>query len=318
MPTKLDVGGIIYQFGVGVASLNFTPLADRAAIVKRINISNPSAKDNWQVIVGGREIMRVRHSTVGNQQPFELAPPGSAPNPDFLTYCRNFLKKPADIPVPLGLTLTIQSVGGATADIDIEAIEVDKADADVVAVNHYLGKHFLLPLQWYLNASQSAAALGTVQMDTQVGPPWIPNLFNGTQIPTSWQFQLLALFLEGAGVNTFSGAANHQSTTQGLLVNKNGTPLYSRTTTGVPNRGKASAAGSANTVFGQQSGVFPPIVLADFDDDALLAVPLTLRAGDYMTLSQILQGDGTGGASYLDALVTAVVDVIVPSGAGQV
>ena len=317
MATKLDVGGSVYQFAIGASSLNFTPLFDRAAIVKRINISNPSAKDNWQVIVGGREIMRVRHSTVGNQQPFELSPPGSAPNTDFLTFARNFLEKRADIPVPLGLTLTIQSVGGATADIDIEAVEVDRADADIVGVNHYLGKHFLLPVQWYLNAAQAAAALGAVQVDTQVAPPWVPNLFNGTQVPAGWQFMLLALFAEGVGVNTFSGSANHQSTTQGVQVIKNGTTLFSRTTIGIPNRGKASAAGSANTVFGQQSGVFPPVVLADFDDDSILPVPISLRPGDYMTVSQILQGDGTGGASYLDALITAFVDVLVPSAAGS-
>lgn len=318
MATKLDVGGQVYQFVVAGASLNYTPLYDRAAIVKRINITNPSAKDNWQIIVGGRELMRVRTSTVGNQQPLSLAPPGSAPSTDFFTYARNFLKRPADIPVPLGLTLTVQSVGGATADIDVEVVEVDRSDADVQAVNHYLGKHFLLPVQWYLNASQSAAALGTVQVDTQVAPAWVPNLFNGTQVPAGWQFQLLALFLEGVGVNTFSGSANHQSTTQGVQIIKNGTTLFSRTTTGIPNRGKASAAGSANTVFGQQSGNFPPVILADFDDDSILPVPLALRPGDYMTVSQILQGDGTGGASYLDALVTAFVDVLVPSAAGSI
>lgn len=317
MATKLDVGGQVYQYTVGGASQTVTPLGDRAMLLKRINLSNPSAKDNWTLNIGGRDIAVFRHSTVGNQQLLQSAPPGSAPNTDFFTYCRNFLKTPVTFPIPLGLSAKLSSVGGATADVDMEMVEVDASDASALALNHFLGKHFLIPISWYLNASQSAAALGAVGMDTQVAPSWFPAIYAGAQIPAGWQITLLALFTEGVGVNTFSGAANHQSTTQTVRVSKNGTPLFSRTTTGIPNRGKASAAGSANTVFGQQSGVFPPIVLGSFDDENVLPVPIVLRQGDNMVVQTELQGDGTGGASYVDGLVTAICDVVLPSGAGS-
>lgn len=101
-------------------------------------------------------------------------------------------------------------------------------------------------------------------------------------------------------------------------MSKNGTLLFSRSTSGIPNRGKASAAGSANTVFGQQSGMFDPFVFASFDDTPILRVPISLQGGDNLLIQQELQGDGTGGAAYLDAIVTAICDVVVPSGAGSV
>jgi len=318
MATKLDVGGEVYQFTVAGASQTFTPLFDRAALLKRVNITNPSAKDNWTLNIGGRDLAVFRLSTVGNQQLMSITPPGSAPNLDFFAYCRNFLGIDPVFPVPLGLSAKLSSVGGATADIDMELLEVDPSDAGSMAINHFLGKHFLIPITWFLNASQSAAALGVVTVDTQVAPSWFPAIFAGAQVPEGWVIKILALFLEGVGVNTFSGAANHQSTTQTVRFSKNGTLLFSRTTSGVPNRGKASAAGSANTVFGQQSGVFPPFVFGDFDDSGILRQPIVLRGGDNLLIQQELQGDGTGGASYLDALITAICDVQVPSGAGSV
>lgn len=316
MPIKLDVGGEVYQYTVAGASQTFTPLFDRAALLTRVNLANVSAKDNWTLNIGGRDIAVFRHSTLGNQQLLQAVPPASAPNLDFFTFCRQMLGKDVTFPVPLGLSAKLSSVGGATADVDMEVIEVDQADAGVIALNHFLGKHFLIPVTWYLNAGQAAA--GVVGTDTQVAPSWFPTINAGAQVPKDWQITLLAVFLEGVGVNTFSGAANHQSTTQTVQIKKNGTLLFSRTTNGIPNRGKASAAGSANTVFGQQSGLFPPFTFASWDFRSVLRQPIVLKGGDNLVVSQELQGDLTGTASYADALVTAICDVLVPSGAGSV
>jgi hypothetical protein len=318
MATKLDVGGQVYQFGIAAATQTFTPLFDRAALLTRLNITNPSAKDNWTLNIGGRDIAVFRISTVGNNQLLSVAPPGSAPGLDYFEYCRNFLKQQATFPVPLGLSAKVSSVGGATADIDMELLEVDPSDANVMAINHFQGKHFLIPVTWYLNASQSSAALGVVTVDTQVAPSWFPALFAGAQVPAGWQITILALFVEGLGENTFSGAANHQSTTQTVRFSKNGTLLFSRSTSGIPNRGKPSAAGSANTVFGQQSALFDPFVLSSFDDSNILRAPIVLRGGDNLVVQQELQGDATGGFSFLDATIVAICDVVVPSGAGSV
>jgi hypothetical protein len=317
MPTKLDVGGIVYQYGIGVATLSVTPLFDRAMLLKRINLSQVSAKDNWTLTIGGRAVATFRQSTVGNQQLLTACPPGSAPNTDFFTLLRNVYGIDVTFPIPLGLTATLASAGGATADIEMEMIEVDASDAGTLAVNHFLGKHFIIPITWYNNTAIPAAAGGVVQADTQVAPAWFPALFAGAQVPAGWVIKMLALFAEGVGVNTFSGAADHQSTTQDWRLTKNGTLLFSRTTNGIPNRGKAAAAGSANTVFGQRSGVFPPITLASFDDENKLQVPITLREGDNLVIQQEIQGDTTGTAAYLDSLLTAFCDITVPTGAGS-
>src|SRR6266704_508829 len=183
MPTKLDVGGEVYQYAIAGASATYTPPFDRAAILKRINVTNPSAKDNWLLNIGGRDIAMFRLSTVGNQQLLSVAPPGSAPDNDFFAFCRNFLNVDASFPVPLGLSAKLSSVGGATADIDFEVLEVDPSDANSLSVNHFQGRHFLIPITWYLNANVPAAVGGVATLDTQVAPSWFPAIFAGAQVP---------------------------------------------------------------------------------------------------------------------------------------
>lgn len=305
-----DVGGVIYNFGVGVATLATSPLNDRALMVRRINVSNPSASDSWTVTVGGREIMRFRELSVGNQHLLRVADGTTNAKVAFWEYCRDMLGIEPMIPVPLGQTLTIASVGGATADVDVEALEVSPGDANIVGLQHYLGNTFLMPLAWFLNAAQSAA--GAVQVDTQVAPPWVPPIFSGLSLPVNWKIELLALFLEGSGVNTFSGSANHQSTTQSVNVIRNGVQMFTRINAGIPNRGKPSAAGSANTVFGQQSGIFDPAEEQDFSSEPKIPVQIVQNGGDTLQIFENLQGDLTGGASYANALITAIARVTVP------
>lgn len=318
MALKTEIGPRVYQDALAAAVLNYTPPFDRAAIVRRIIIQNPSANDNWQVIVAGRELMRFRVLTTGNQRLLFIPTAGSTGasqsyRPNFFDWCRYVLGIDPSIPVPLGLTLTVQSVGGATADIIVEGKEVDAADAAIVGLNHYKGNVFLLPIYWFLNAGFAGAAGGTVQYDTQVSPPWVPAIFGNAPLPAQWIFELLALFDEGGGVNTFSGAANHQSTTTREQVFKNQTQLLTRTGHGPTNQGGASAAGSANTAIGQRSAVFPPFEQSGDNGDSLLEVPLRLQAGESMQLLREITGDGTGTASYANFLKVAVARVTVPA-----
>lgn len=307
-----DVGGYIYAQGQAVATLGIAPLADRALMARRVNISNVSANDNWTFSVGGRELFRVRQLTVGNQQLMLLSSSRAVPELDIWEFARNVLGMDMTIPVPNGQTLTVASVGGATADIDIEASEVDIATANVKGTNHYLGNVFVVPIQWFLNASQSAAA--AVQVDTQVSPAWYPAIFSDVALPVNWQVDIMAWFLEGMGVNTFSGAANHQSTTLDMRVFRDGVQMFTRAGLGIPLRGSDSAAGSANTVFGQRSGIFPAVQEQLPTDDAKLPALLSLRGGDAMQLLLDLAGDLTGGASYANALQTAICKITVPVG----
>jgi hypothetical protein len=311
-----DIGGFGYAQGEGVATLSVSPLADRALMVSAINISNESAADNWRVTVGGRELMRFRHLTPanGSQHLLHFFNVGASLRLDFFEFCRNVLGIDPTVPVPNGQTLTVDSVGGATADIDIQFQEVSVTDANVRGINHYQGNLFVLPVTWFLNASQSAPA--AVQLDTQVSPVWVPPLFSAVGLPVNWKVELLALFLEGMGVNTFSGAANHQSTTRDLRVFKNNTQQFTRANLGIPVRGSDSAAGSANTVFGQRSGMYAPFEQAMPTDDNVLPVPVVLGGGETLQLFLDLTGDLTGGAAYANALQVAIARVTVPGGSG--
>ena len=317
---RTEVGPRVYNQGFSVATLSTQPVFDRAAIIRTIDISNESAADDWQVIVGQREIMRVRHAAVGNQRPFHpivndilSATRGAKQAWNLWDYVHDVLGLDASIPVPLGMTLVVQSVGGATGDIAVEFKEVDPGDAIAFPTNHYQKNVFILPIQWRLNASQAAAAI--VQLDTQTAPPYVPALFSNTPIPVGWKVELLALFAESAGVNTFSGAANHQSTLQDIHVFLDQRQIFTRIGHGIPNQGQASAAGSANTVFGQRSGMFPPIEQVMSDWRNVLDTPIVLGGGETLQLLYDLVGDLTGGASYANVLLMAIARVTVPGAA---
>lgn len=299
MPLLLDVGPKEYQFTASAATLTLTPLPDRAALVTRIGIGIPSGNDTWIITVGGKEIMRFRIQTTGNQNPIQLATIVVGGHPNFFDYCRNVLGIDPSIPVPQGQVLTIASVGGATAPILLEFEEHSPSDYGSSTVNHYLGTQYLIPVFVSLAASQAAA--GAINMDTQVAPSWLPNFLIGTPGTPAWSLDLLALFFEGAGVNTFSGAANHQSVTQSVQFVKNSVNLGSRTTIGWPNIGSASAAGSANTVLGQVLSAYLPFQHAQYDNPEALPVPIHIGNGDLFNAQLQLLGDLTGGASYATA-----------------
>lgn len=309
-----DIGGFGYDQALAVATRTFTPLFDRAAVARRINISNPSAADNWTISVGGRVLATFRELAlgIGNQHLLRVSDSDVRPKLDFWEYCRNTLGIDASIPIPNGQGITVASVGGATADINVEYLETDVPSQNVKGLQHYLGNVFLIPITWYLNASQSLP--GAFQVDTQVSPAWVPPIFSAVGLPVNWKVEILSLFLEGMGVNTFSGAANHQSVTQDVRVFRDNVQMFTRQGLGIPNEGSASAAGSANTVFGQRSGIFRPFELQSFTDDGVLPAPIVLNGGDVMQLFIELTGDLTGGAAYANAMIVGICRVTVPVG----
>ena len=315
-----QIGPRGYANAFAAAAPSWTPPYDRAWIVRRIVINNLSANDNWQVLVAGREIMRFRMLTTGNQRQLFIPTAGTAFNPPFFDWVRNALGIDPSIAVPVGMPIQVQSVGGATADVELEYREVTPDEAANWPINNYLKNVFFLPIIHYLAAAQSAA--GAVQFDTQVAPPWIPAIHNGAAIPVNWKFELLALFHEGMGVNTFSGSANHQSTTQDVHYIKDSVQLFSRVGVspaqtalhGPPDFGSAAAAGSANTVFGQRSAVFPPFQLANDKPDSTFDTPLVLLGGNTLQMLLDIQGDLTGSASYANDLHMWFARVTTPAG----
>lgn len=294
---KTELGQFLYQYSTGVATLSLTPAADRGALVRQIGITQPSATDNWVVTVEGKPIMVFRVRATGSQNIIRDDDQVSTFHSDFWNFCRRFLGMDASIPVPLGQTMTVASVGGATADIQIQFEEHDNSDLGLQNMNHPQGVEWLIPIYTYLNAAQTLP--GTFNDDTQVAPSWLQPFLIGTMCTSAWKIQLLAAFFQGLGVNTFSGAANHQSATKAKHVVKNGIDLFGRvTTTGIPNVGVASAAGSANTAFGQLLSSFSSFERTPNLGDAIFNQPLIIQNGDTVNVKEEITGDLTGGASY--------------------
>lgn len=304
---KTENGPFLYQFAKAAASLSFTPIADRGALVRDISITAPSATDTWIVSSKAKEIMRFRVRSTGNQNIVRGDDQATMPHLKFMDYCRWMLGMDPSVSVPLGQTLSIASVGGATANISVEFEEHDTGDLNPSLLNHPDGKEWLVPIYTFLGAA--AAATGFIADDTQVGPAWLPNFLIGITGTTAWKVQLLAAFMEGVGVNTFSGAANHQSTTNTKRLTLNSRVLNSRTTTGIPNVGAASAAGSANTVFGQVMADFQPFERSGSAYMSLFNAPLVIGNGDTFSVAEEIIGDVTGGADYSGAMTAWIARV---------
>lgn len=304
----LEYGPRLTHQGQAVATLTATPPQDRAWIITDLLVTNPSADDTWVLTVAGRELMRFRVLTVGNQHVLGKVGGYAPPTRSFFGYCRDVLGVDASIPVPQGAVATLASVGGATADVVYIVKEVQPTDTPQGMLNHPLGRHFVLPVFGYVAAAYTAA--GAKGIDTSIRPAWVPDIWGVvTPAPVGFQTRVLALFLEGGGVNTFSGAANHQSATASLNGNRNGQTLFSRDGTGLALLGTASAAGSANTVYQADANVFPP-----FDEQSMMSLsaldtPLPLNGGDNQSFAINVAGDVTGNADYSRFLQVAILDV---------
>lgn len=300
----LDIGSRIYRAAYAAATLTFTPLFDRAALVTRILVTNVSAADNWIVTVGGREIMRFRILTTGNQQLLGQPILTVSRSHNLMDWAELDIGIPMRIPVPNGISIVIASVGGATADIAIEADEVQPSDLSSGMVNHYQGNKFYMPIFGYFNG---AAVVGNNLLDTIVEPGWVPNIFTGVEMPVNFRVTLLALFIDPISRNTFSGAADHVSRSDYLVVVKNGQTLFGRDNIGIPIRPVDAAAGSANTVLNARTDFWLPFQQQGVTERNDLDPPMVLQGGDLITWALNITGDVTGiaGAAYAPGIVIA-------------
>lgn len=326
---KDDVGPKVTAAAPAVSSLAYAPPYDREYRNHRTLIVNPSADDTWIFAVGGREIMRMFIRTVGNQQ-LAGGVYGNFPRArDLFTYYRRVFGEPLCIPVPRGQSLTVSSLGGATANVLHFGEDLTPGSISPMEVNHYEGKHFRIPVYAYLAAAVTAA--GETAVDTEVKPPYIKNYALGLPFQVGWNMRILALFLEAVGVNTFSGAANHQSTTDHVAVIKNGQRLFTHVQSGqvsgpfssvvsipagqlvapngIPNFAQASAAGSANAVYGQGTNVYPAFQAITEEPQSVMDTPLVINGGDEVQFLHGITGDVTGGANYAGAIIAALADI---------
>lgn len=307
MPLK-TIGPYGAAKALAAATLSFAPVADRAAIIHRILLTGVSASDTWVVQCDGQELARFLERTTGNQQLLGSKTVNYPKNFDIFRYLQALDQTEISYPVPQGTTWTITSVGGATANILIEYTEHLPAEINPSMPNHPHGNRKILPVYAYVAAAVTVA--GDKVFDTEVKPNFIPTLFTDSKFPPGWRASVNALFLQGEGVNTFSGAANHQSVTDHLYVENGGQRLFNRTAAdGIPCVGSASAAGSANIVRESDLNLIPPFQelspwQVQQNDPDLLYIP-----GSTFIYRLNITGDVTGGADYSDAVLAAIVDI---------
>jgi hypothetical protein len=296
MPLK-DIGSHAYHYAAAVNTLSLTPLNDRALVVTRIFVEEVSADDIWRVKTQGYEAGAFDIQTDGNQQPLAAPQTVFPSNNNIFNVYELITGEVLTYPVPLGQTLTIASDGGATADVFIEYVEVAPQELSPGMMNHPKGNRIVCPLVGYIAAALTAA--GEAKFDTQVGPTWVPNIFVDGDLPTNWSIKIIAMFLAGGSVNTFSGAADHVSTTQYLAVTKNGQLMYTRDASGgIPLVGETAAAGSGNTVVDTDLTPYPAFQEVDMFNFEKLDEPLVLGGGDSYKFRLDVTGSFTGSPSY--------------------
>lgn len=315
MAEKYDVGPRVYLKGDAVATLSLSPLQNRALKVMRVWVTNPSANDTWTLLVGGRPVQLYVINTTGSQQLLGAITENVPKARNIFDWYKEQFGKEMFIPVPNGQTFTVASAGGATADVVFEYIETDIADMENVNLtNHYLGNHFITP--FYLSRAATMTAVGENDFDTCTRPNYMPGMLitpaatgMPAVMPLGWTYRILALMTEGGGVNTFSGSADHRSVTEYLYAIRDGTRLWTRTTAGISMHGKASAAASANAVFNELVGPYPPFQSIAERIEPDLPHAIQVNPGETWQAGLDVTGDVTGGADYSKFLQVLLVDV---------
>jgi hypothetical protein len=299
-----------WHAGAAVATLAFTPLYDRAAIVKRVLITNPSAKDTWVFSTQGQEVARFVVDTVGNNYLLGGTSTQFPQSRDIFEWLCAELGLEMSYPVAQGQTFTVSSVGGATANVSIEFEEHSTMDVSPGMVNGQSASRYIMPVFLVPSATVTHAS-GTNEDNfaSQVAALWLPSLIGLVQIPAAYKISILAYFLQGAGVNTYSGSADHLSTTDHLGLIYQGQRFYTRdSNAGIPVVGGAAAAGSANTVYTSVHNPYPEFQ-RQIEAGYYLPDPLVLMPGSQAQFVFGSAGDSTGGANYSHATQVLIADV---------
>lgn len=299
-----------WHAGAAVATLSFTPLYDRAAIVKRILITNPSAKDTWVVSTQGQEVARFLLDTVGNNYLLGGTSTQFPQTRDIFDWLSAELDREMCYPVAQGQTLTVASVGGATANVSLEFEEHSPMDITPGMVNGQSASRYLMPI-YLVPPTNVTHASGTNEDNfaSQVAALWVPSLIGQVQIPAAYKISILAYFLQGAGRNTYSGSADHLSTTDHLGLIYQGQRFYTRdSNAGIPVVGGAAAAGSANTVYTSVHNPYPEFQ-RQIEAGYMLPDPLVLMPGSQAQFVFGTAGDSTGGADYSHATQLLIADI---------
>lgn len=304
----MGAGSRLYQKSIGVDSATFSPLSDRAGVIRRILLDKVSVSDAWTISVNGQEVGTYIENTTGDNQLLS-APSGAFPkNNDLFAFCQNVLNDPLTYPVEQGQTLSISSAGGATADVLIGYEEFVPSAISSTLENASGSKRWYAPL--YFSLAASVTTPGEKAIDTQGGLSFVPPVFLPGTFAQGWTVTIVALFLQGLGVNTFSGSADHLSATDHLALVKNGQRLFTRDALdGIPLVGSAAAGSSANTVYGADFTPFPAFQTADVGNWVPLDPPLVITQGSSLAWYLGILGDLTGGADYSGALHVALCHI---------
>lgn len=320
MTRLLQIGPTGYEHATAATGLTYQPYSDRAAHVTGVRITKPSANDTWVISTSSKQVTQLQVDTVGNQQ-VTGAPSASSPaNRDLYTWAEQVIGKPITYPVPNGQPFNIASVGGATADITIEFEECSINDVMDTELNHPMSKKFRMPIWAYLSTTISDTAEHA--FDTQIAPLFVPPLFIGKQLQAGYSATIHAIWFEPGGRNTFNGGADHQSVTDHLYARVNGQRLFTRvpytdaagtviSADGIPAVGTASAAGSANSVYGGDLERFPAFQIFRDPIVPIISPGIHLEPGTTSEWGIAITGSATGGATFAHNYLLALCDVTV-------
>jgi hypothetical protein len=321
MARRLEIGPVGYVKAIGAATQSLTPLSDRSILITSIRITAPSADDTWTLNIASKDVAWFRVDTVAHNS-INSAPSASSPaNRDFWTWAEHVIGKPVSYPLPNGQVATVSSVGGATADISIEFEEHDKLDmSHSTLLNHYGGKKYRMPIWAYLAAA--AATATEIPFDTQISPAFVPKIFTGTQIQAGYEVDIHALFIEGAGVNSYNSSTDQRAITDHVYAIVNSQRLFTRvpytsgasTATsqdGIPCVGTAAATGSGNSVYGADLERFPAFQVFREDNSPIINPAIHLGPGATSSWGYGFTGVFTNTKAFSHARLLALCDVTV-------
>jgi hypothetical protein len=314
MGQLFDIGPRGYKQAEVVATLSYTPLSDREAYVTGLRVTRPSADDTWAVTVAGKLLAYFVINNEGNQQLLSRPSSNAPGNRVLWNWFEGVAHRPFDYPVPNGQTLTIYSLGGATADVEIEFKEVTTGTTQPHDINHYAGRHARMPVYAYRAIAPTTTS--EVAFDTQVAPPWVPPIFTGHQLNAGYNVDIWGLSMDAAGVNDYHGSSDEQSTTEYVWAIVNGQRLFTRDPqAGFPARGTASATGSANSVYNGDLERFPAFQHIRDGNELLISPAIHIDQGVVSTWGLAFKGTLTNSPDYSKALFVGMCDIHIEEGA---
>lgn len=305
----LGAGPLLWEQQVDTNKFVFTPTGGASAIVRDIRILTRTFPETWNMEINGQDMGPLVAPTTPVMNPLRFDPFSSTLGYTLPAYMRDILGRDLTYFVGNRETLTISSVGGSTATVQIAYEEVNANAVAGQPVNSSGAKRWL-GLRWAQRLAPVTVA-GDTPFDTEYGLDFAPNIFLDGAWETGWTASILALFLTTNSVNTFNGSADHISRTLHLALTLNGQDMFTRADSGgIPMLAMPANTGNANESWNDSGTPFPWGRDIYAPPPTPLPAPIILRPGYNARWRLHIDGDVTGGADYQHASILAIVEYV--------